>query len=195
MAQSYYVLHELRLPTGDDATRLLAAAQLAGMPREAGEQVLPLLVSIDDHRDVACLSRSPMPPEAGDRAGARIQAALVPEAESSGPPRYYRERASAGEREGQGYFRMAVTESGLNGRGAGVADPAAPEHDTPAPPRTHDSSGEGLLWIGTPVASGAGLLILTGHHDASAYAEGDPAVWPLGTSRALGVRIYESERP
>lgn len=195
MTQSFYVLHELRLPTGDDATRLLAATQLAGMPREADEQVLPLLVSIDDHRDVACLSRSPLPPAAGDQAGARILAALAPEAESSGPPRYYRERASSGEREGQGYFRMAVTESGLNDRGGGVSDPAAAAPDAHFPPGTHDSSGEGLLWIGTPVASGAGLLILTGHHDASAYAEGDPAVWPLGTSRALGVRIYESERP
>lgn len=194
MTQSFYVLHELRLPTGDDATRLLAATQLAGMPLDAGEQVLPLLVSIDDHRDVACLSRSPLAPAAGDRAGARIRAALVPEAESSGPPRYYRERASSGEREGQGYFRMAVTESGLNDGGS-VADQPSPAHDTPSPPETHDSSGEGLLWIGTPVASGAGLLVVTGHHDARAYADGDPAAWPLGTSRDLGVRIYESERP
>ncbi len=185
--RGFFVLHELRLPAGDVATRRSAAARLAEMPYAQDEQVLPMLVSIDDHRDVACVRRVGALPGGGDEAGARIRHALTPEAESSGPPRYYTERAALASAGGaRSYYRMAVTESGINEDAA-----AGTLADAPAPPQQDDATGAGLLWIGTPVASAAGLLVITGHHDATAYGDGDPGVWPLPTSRQLGVRIYE----
>ncbi len=192
--RGFFVLHELRLLAGDGATRRRAAAQLAEMPRTQDEQVLPMLVSIDDHRDVACVRRVGALPGSGDEAGARIREALTPEAESSGPPRYYKERAAlAGEREDPSYYRMAVTESGINEQPAARtrAGGPAPARGAPAPARPSDATGAALLWIGTPCASAAGLLVITGHHDGAAYLDSDPGVWPLRTSRQLGVRIYE----
>lgn len=165
------------------------------MPQARDEQVLPLLVSIDDRRDVACVRRVRALPEVGDEAGERIHAALRPEPESSGPPRYYRERAAISDERGiQSYYRMAVTESGTNDRVRTVADMAGPQ-SVPPLPQPHEDAEPGSLWIGTPLASETGLLVITGHHDATAYADGDPGEWPLRMSRDLGVRIYESARP
>lgn len=195
MNHGFFVLHELRLATGDLATRLRAAARLAGMPTARGERVLPLLVSIDDQRDVACLRRvNELPVD--DEAGPRICEALALESEDRAPPRYYNERAAiAGERGDPAYYRMAVTESGTNDpapASAPLADPGTRVPDSP--PSPGDAVGIPLLWIGTPVASETGLVVITGHHDAGAYATMDPRAWPLGTSRELGVRIYESAR-
>lgn len=194
MTQSFFVLHELRLGNPDLATRLLAAAQLAGMTPADDEQVLPMLVSLDDRRDVACVRRVRALPGVGDDAGERIQGALHPKPESSGPPRYYSERALAGDRALNSYFRMAVTESGTNDEANTGAELPAPPRSVPLP-RPREAAEAGLLWIGTPVSSEAGLLVVTGHHDASAYGEADRGGWPLPTSRELGVRIYESARP
>jgi len=94
MDRGFFVLHELRLASGDDAAGLRAAARLAGMPQAVDEQVLPLLVNIDDHRDVACVRHVRVLPEVGDDAGLRIQIALAPEPAGGEPPRYYRERAA-----------------------------------------------------------------------------------------------------
>lgn len=196
MSQGFFVLHELRLATGDLATRLRAAARLAGMPTARGERVLPLLVSIDDQRDVACLRRVHELP-AGDDAGARIRDAVAPQSEDRAPPRYYNERAALFSEEGaQTYYRMAVTESGTNDTAvAASAPPPERPSGVPAAAPPHDVTTEGaLLWIGTPVASETGLVVITGHHDAGAYATMDPQEWPLATSRELGVRIYESAR-
>ena len=195
VSEGFFVLHELRLPTGDLPTRLRAAARLADMPTARGERVLPLLVSIDDQRDVACLRRVHELP-ADDEAGPRIREALAPESEERALPRYYNERAAiAGERGDAGYYRMAVTESGSNDPAPTSAPLGGPV--TRAPDSTSsagDPAGAPLLWIGTPVARGTGLVVITGHHDAGAYATKDPQAWPLGTSRELGVRIYESAR-
>lgn len=185
--RGFFVLHELRLPTDDGATRRRAAVRLAEMPHAQDEEVLPMLVSIDDHRDVACVRRVGVLPGSGDDAGTRIRHALTPGAESGGPPRYYKERAAvAGEAGVRSYYRMAVTESGINEEAA-----ASTLADAPAPPQRDDATGAGLLWIGTPVASAAGLLVITGHHDATGYRDSDQGMWPIPTSRQLGVRIYE----
>ncbi len=189
--RGFFVLHELRLPAGDGATRRRAAVRLAEMPHAQDEEVLPMLVSIDDHRDVACVRRVGVLPGSGDDASTRIRHALTPGAESGGPPRYYKERAAVASEAGvRSYYRMAVTESGSNEEAAANTLADAPA-DAPAPPQQDDATGAGLLWIGTPVASAAGLLVITGHHDATGYGDSDPGVWPLPTSRRLGVRIYE----
>lgn len=205
VTQGYFVLHELRLASGDGAARARAAERLASIPQRRGEQVLPLLVSIDDRRDVACVRHVRELPGAGDEAGAGIRAALRAEPGSGRPPRVYAERARLGGRQGtHSYFRMAVTESGANERSP--ADTAPPEpgaegtHDA-GPPDARPSDAwrwdaleAELLWIGNPIASGTGLLVVTGQHDAGAYDECGPA-WPLPLSRELEVRIYESARP
>lgn len=195
--RGFFVLHEVRLSAGDPATRLRAAARLADMPHADDERVLPMLVSIDDHRDVACVRRVGALPGSGDEAGARVRRALTPGAEGGAPPRYYDERAAvAGEGGARSYYRMAVTESGINEEAAAstLADAPAPA-GAPAPPRQDDATGAALLWIGTPVASAPGLLVITGHHDATGYEDSEPGVWPLPTSRRLGVRIYEGGTP
>lgn len=159
-----------------------------------GDEVLPLLISIDDPREVACVSHVRTLPAAGDEAGRRINAALVPPPETTAPPRYYRERAAlAGGRGPTAYYRMAVTESGDNGSApSDVAASVPPER----PPSGADpgASATELLWIGTPMASDAGLLLVTGHRDATAYDDAEPDGWPLPLSRSLGVRVYESAR-
>ncbi len=189
--RGFFVLHEVRLPASDGGTRRRAAARLAEMPHAQDEEVLPMLVSIDDHRDVACVRRVGVLPGSGDEAGTRIRHALTPETQSGGPPRYYKERAAVASEGGvRSYYRMAVTESGINEEAAANTLADAPG-DAPAPPQQDDATGASLLWIGTPVASAAGLLVITGHHDATAYGGSDPAAWPLPTSRQLGVRIYE----
>lgn len=192
----FFILHELRLSASDVTTRRRAAKCLADLPEARDEQLLPLFVSIDDRRDVACLRRVRTLPRDDDRddAGKRLHEALTPEAEVFGPPRYYKERtAMVGERAVQSYYRMAVTESGINEQAAAgmLADGPARARDGQAPPGPGAATAAGLLWIGTPVASAAGLLVITGHQDATDYSDSDPTVWPLPTSRQLGVRIYE----
>ncbi len=191
----FFILHELRLSTGDDATRRRAAKCLAELPEARDEQRLPLFVSIDDRRDVACLRHvGRLPSDDGDEAGRRLHEALTPEAEVFGLPRYYTERAAmVGERAVQSYYRMAVTESGINEEAAArtLADGPARAREGQAPPGPGAATAAGLLWIGTPMESAAGLLVVTGHPDATDYSDSDPTVWPLPTSRQLGVRIYE----
>lgn len=190
----FFILHELRLSASDVATRRRAAKCLADLPEALHEQLLPLFVSIDDRRDVACLRRLRTLPRDDDRdeVGKRLHEALTPEAEVFGPPRYYKERAAmVGERAVPSYYRMAVTESGINQQAAArmLADGPVRARDGQARPGPGAATAAGLLWIGTPVASAAGLLLITGHQDATGYS--DPTVWPLPTSRQLGVRIYE----
>ncbi len=191
----FFILHELRLSASDDATRRRAAKCLAELPEVPDEQRLPLFVSIDDRRDVACLRRvGALPSDGGDEAGKRLHEALTPEAEVFGPPRYYKERAAlVGERAVQSYYRMAVTESGINDDATArtLADGPARAREEQAPPGPGAATAAGLLWIGAPMAGAAGLLVVTGHQDAADYRDSDPTVWPLPTSRQLGVRIYE----
>ena len=160
MTQDFFVLHELRLTTGDLATRLLVAARIAGMTQAEDEQVLPMLVSIDDGRDVACVRRVHALPGVDDDAGVRIRKALGTEPESSGPPRYYNERAAiAGERGTQSYYRMAVTESGTNDHARTVADMPALPRSLSVLPQTCGAAVEGVFWIVMPVASEICLLL------------------------------------
>lgn len=195
MTKTFFILHELRLTTADLASRVRATARLASMPRAKDEQLLPMLVSIDDRHDVACLRRVQALPGSGDDTGERIHAALSPELQSGGRPRFYKERAALADGPGEpSYYRMAVTEGGTNDQAHTFGDQPQPTRDLPRDPRPNEAGEGELLWIGTPLTSPTGLLVITGHQDATAYVDGDPSRWPLPTSRELGVRIYESAR-
>ena len=76
---------------------------------------------------------------------------------------------------------------GLTGdpRVKAAARDATPSSSSDAVPRPL-----GLLWIGSPIGTHAGLLILVGGAD-EASAGHDRDGWPLPLSRYLGVRIYE----
>ena len=76
---------------------------------------------------------------------------------------------------------------------AGVQDPGAVAQATGELGNNcveHGSQTPGLLWIGSPVGTHAGLLVLLGGRDDQPRP--DAADWPLPMSRALGVRIYDN---
>jgi hypothetical protein len=79
------------------------------------------------------------------------------------------------------YYRLAVTESGINDT-----------HTDPLAPRPTVAGGSpleaGLLWIGSPIGTRAGLLVLLGGYDDQPR----PAAGPLRIRRPLGVRIYDN---
>lgn len=177
---STLVLQEFRLraaDSGDEAGRLVA-----GLSRGL-ESAVPLLTSIDDRRDVATVRVLPAGREPhGDPGRSDELDRLV---ETWQPVKRYGMRIAERSESPPSYYRLAVTESGIN-----AADPRSPA----GPSATSDgtSTALGLLWIGVPVGTHAGLLTLLGGYDEGPAARPDPADWPLPFSRALGVRIYES---
>jgi hypothetical protein len=179
-----FVLQEFRLHTADvsgEAARIVAT--FAG----GTEPAVPLLTSIDDSRDVATVRRV--------RAGQKLEVdprertALGALVATWRPLKRYGPRITERSERAPTYYRLAVTESGINettsGQAAGV-------------PRTSDHPGSttrlGLLWIGLPLETHAGLMTLVGGDDDARTTRPDPRVWPLPFSRSLGVRIYESRR-
>ena len=172
------VLQEFRLRDAD--TGSVAAHIVAGF---AGgiEAAVPLLTSIDDQRDVAIVravhAGEPTDPDPQERA------ALAPLVSSWQPVREYSPRIAEGTDSPPTYYRLAVTESGINN-----AEERLPA-TTPAPAPEGNFRTLALLWIGAPVGTYAGLLTLLGSDEV---ARPDASDWPLPLSRSLGVRIYES---
>lgn len=169
------VLEEFRLAAGTshaDADRTLAAADPDGVP---------LLTSIADDRDVAsvrCISG-----EVGSDGDAIDRSGFGALVSSWRELRTYTTRIAASTAARPSYYRLAVTESGLNQSGF------APERsgaDRASGDRS-EATGVGLLWIGAPRDSQDGLLVVLGD-DESDTAPG--VGWPLSLSRQLGVRIY-----
>jgi hypothetical protein len=176
------VLEEFRLRLADldgSAARIVAASP------HGIEPAIPLLTSIDDRRDVAILRAL----HAGESAesDAAQHAALDPMVASWAVPKHYGPRITQRSQTPPHSYRLAVTESGLN-------------RDGVAPVTVGESSVEdgttsraiGLVWIGAPVGTHAGLLVLLGSYDDPRAAARDPSGWPLPLSRDLGVRIYEN---
>jgi hypothetical protein len=177
------VLEEFRLRAADldGAVARIVAASPHGI-----EHPIPLLTSIDDRRDVAMLRavRAGEPTE----ADADQHAALDPLVSSWRPPKHYGPRITAESQSPPSSFRLAVTESGINEAGVtrvttgdgSVADETA-------------SRAVGMVWVGAPVGTHAGLLVLLGSYEEDPPAVRDqPSGWPLPLSRDLGVRIYEN---
>jgi hypothetical protein len=179
------VLEEFRLRADDiDGT----AARIVAETGRGIEPAIPLLTSVEDRRDVATL-RALHEGESTESDAAQ-HAALDPLVSSWAVPKHYGPRLTERSPSPPSSFRLAVTESGINGEG----DPAAPLPDGPDESDGGDRA-IGLLWIGAPLGTHAGLLVLLGSYDEPRAIGHDPIGWPLPLSRALGVRIYENNRP
>jgi hypothetical protein len=50
------------------------------------------------------------------------------------------------------------------------------------------------MWVGAPVGTYGGLMVLLGSYDEPGTVRPDAREWPLPLSRYLRVRIYESPR-
>jgi hypothetical protein len=177
------VLEEFRLHAADvDGT----AARIVAASPHGIEPVIPLLTSIDDRRDVATLRAL----HAGDSTepDAAQHAALQPLVSSWAAPKHYGPRITERSQSAPSSFRLAVTESGINAGGA--PPPVSPSEKSPEAGTTNRAVG--LVWIGAPVGTHAGLLVLLGSYDDPAKIGSDPSGWPLPLSRDLGVRIYEN---
>lgn len=177
------VLQEFQLNAADSAPQV---AEIVAQPRAGGGAAasgVPLLVSVDDPRDVATL-RTVADQDSKD-ADRGERAALAPFVASWRPLKRYEPRVAESGREPPSYYRMAVTESGIND---GATDTTLP----PPPEAAGAAAPIGSLWIGAPVGTHAGLLVLVGHYGAAPVAlDQETAGWPLPLSRELGVRIYE----
>lgn len=177
------VLQEFRLRAADDAA---AAARIVAASPAGSEPAIPLLTSIEDRRDVATLralhAGEATEPDAVERAG------LDQLVSSWEAPKQYEPRLTERSQSLPSSFRLAVTESGINGGGA----PVVPGGDSAEGDATNTAIG--LVWIGAPLGTGAGLMVLLGGYDEPRAADDDPSGWPLPLSHDLGVRIYENRR-
>ena len=171
------VLQEFRLLVADTdgAVARIVQASPGGI-----EPAIPLLTSIDDRRDVATL-RALHDGEATE-ADAVQRAALDPLVASWAAPKLYGPRMTERSQSPPSHFRLAVTESGIrNGSERALATPPGSEDESTRVPI-------GLVWIGAPIGTYAGLLVLLGSYGESESTSD----WPLPLSRELGVRIYEN---
>lgn len=176
-----FVLQELRLrDTADanEAARVLAAAGAIGT-------AVPLLTSIDDERDVAVVRAVyTADPPATDTAQRAMLERFVATWQ---PPQQYVPRITERSATTPAHYRLAVTGSGINNA---EPDPIAPSRDGANEDATRTPLD--LLWVGVPLGTYAGLLILLGTGDDEERP--DARKWPLPLSRYLGVRIYDSQR-
>jgi hypothetical protein len=173
----FFELQEFRLsqPDADGAV-----ARIVGSSSRGLEPPVPLLTSIADRRNVAIIRALHTNESKAPDAEQRL--ALAPFVTRWSTPREYAPRISERSESAPSHYRLAVTESGINDT---VADTAA----TPGKPGGA-STHLGLLWVGQPLGTHAGLLILLG--DGGPPAARPPArEWPLPLSASLGVRIYE----
>jgi hypothetical protein len=174
------VLEEFRLRSGDADG---AVARIVAGSRPGREPPMPLLTSIDDRRDVATL-RAVHTGESAEPDGVQ-HAALEPFVSSWQTPKHYGPRMTERSESPPTYYRLAVTESGINDTDPVAEEPRGLRQDA-------TSTDVGLLWIGQPVGTHAGLLVLLGSRDGPPAARLSAKKWPLALSRYLGVRIYES---
>ncbi|MDQ2950771.1 MAG: hypothetical protein M3R54_00745 [Chloroflexota bacterium] len=174
-AEGLLVLQEFRLDS------IESTATVARIVEQASPAV-PLLTSIEDPRDVATIRRIDADlPEALEE---RI--ALAPFVSAWKPARRYDVRVLEHAFAPPDYYRMAVTESGINDRDG--ADTTTRSSET----GTGKGDPIGLLWIADPVGTHAGLLVVIGRYGRGPYAVGaELSDWPLALSHDLGVRIYE----
>jgi hypothetical protein len=176
-------LQEFRLHeagTSGEAARIVAA--FAG----GIEPAVPLLVSIDDDHDVATV-RALHAGEMIDDAGRR--AALDGLVETWQPAKRYGPRLTERSALPSSRYRLAVTESGINNPRSDVA----PAGGGGAGSGAGATTALGLMWIGAPVGTYAGLMILLGSYDDQPIAPRGKSAWPLPLSSVLGVRVYESQ--
>jgi hypothetical protein len=176
------VLEEFRLRVADVDG---AAARIVADTPGGIEPTIPLLTSIDDRRDVATIRA--LHAEESTESNTLQHAALDPLVAKWAAPKHYGARMAEHSQSPPSSFRLAVTESGINTGGPTAVGPPSAGGETTSRP-------VGLVWIGAPVGTHAGLLILVGNYEAAPTAEEGQLGWPLPMSRDLGVRIYENNR-
>jgi hypothetical protein len=176
------VLEEFRLHAEDVDG---AAARIVAATSSGIEPAIPLLTSIADPRDVATIrglhAGEPDTPDAAQHA------ALDPLVRSWASPKHYGPRITERAERAPSSFRLAVTESGINGQGPApvtLGDRSAEDNTT--------SRAVGLVWVGAPIGTQSGLLVLLGSYYDPLQADADSFGWRLPLSRDLGVRIYEN---
>lgn len=172
-----FVLQEFRLCRADTDG---AVARIVGASRRGLEPPVPLLTSIADRRNVALITAlhtdETRVPDATQRA------ALEPFVWRWMAPTEYSPRITERSAGTPSHYRLAVTESGIRDAATEPA-PSNETHDAP-------STQVGLLWIGHPLGTHAGLFVLLGD-DGPARDTRAARDWPLPLSSFLGVRIYE----
>ena len=172
------VLQEFQLRSADTDG---SVARIVASSAHGREDAVPLLTSIDGSQMVATVrafheGESTAPDE-------EERAELEPFVSEWQSPRHYWPRIRERSQSPPTRYRLAVTESGIN-------DAASDLGSLPGITGEDISTPIGLLWIGAPVGTHAGLLILLGNHaDPGSSERGE---WPLPLSRQLGVRIYDS---
>lgn len=170
-------VQEFRLHAADTSG---AAARIVAEFTRGIEPSVPLLTSIDDGRDVATVRGLHAGEATEGQASQRdMLDGLV---ESWRPAKHYAPRIAERSGAQPSHFRLALTESGINNSEAAIAMTPRDATVTAAP--------LGLLWIGNPVDTYAGLMVLLGGMDETMRPE--VREWPLLLGRSLGVRIYES---
>jgi len=159
-----------------------SVARIVASSHRGREPAIPLLTDIEERRSVATVRAFQL----GESNGldADEHAALDPFVSVWHAPRRYRPRITERSQSPPTYYRLAVTESGIND-GSELLRPT-----TAGVTAGGNASEVGLLWIGEPVGTHAGLLILLGNRDGLDRTHGSQ--WPLPLSRQLGVRIYDS---
>ena len=183
MGIAEFVVREFRLhdaETADDAARIVASF------RDGIEPAVPLLRSIDDERDVAIVGALHVGEQLAER---EERAALGPLVASWQPVKRYGARINESAESPPSSYRLAVTESGIN---EPVEEPVtAPAEMLPAADGA-PTTPVALMWVGAPIGTYAGLMVLLGDYDTGKRTEA--RTWPLKLSRQLNVRIYESAR-
>src|SRR6267378_1208872 len=90
------------------------------------------------------------------------------------PLKHYAPRITESSKSSSLHYRLAVTESGINNAKAGphqASGTAIRENGTALSLR--------LLWIGLPLATYAGLMVLLGHDEGHDRYTADANEWPL----------------
>jgi hypothetical protein len=177
------VLEEFRLRTVDaDGT----VARIVGGSRRGREPAIPMLTSLDDPRNVAIV-RALHPGESAEPDAAQ-HAALERFVSSWQTPKHYGPRITERSQSPPTQYRLAVTESGINDNAPVAENPRGLREDA-------TSTDVGLLWIGQPIGTYAGLMVLLGGHEDPSGVGAAASDWPLALSRYLGVRMYEATGP
>jgi hypothetical protein len=177
------VVQEFRLRAADTANE---AARIVATFPDGIEPAVPLLRSIDDERDVAIVGAL----HVGERLDELEQhAALDPLVLSWQPVKRYGPRITESAESPPSSYRLAVTESGINDADG---DPVAAAPKSAA----HEEAATqvGLMWVGAPVGTYGGLMVLLGSYGDQVTGRPEPREWPLPLSRQLHVRIYQTAR-
>jgi len=183
VAITEFVLQEFRLRAADSVDE---AARIVATFPDGLEPSVPLLRSIDDERDVAIVGAL----HVGERLDQHEQrAALDPLVATWQPVKRYGPRISESADSPPSSYRLAVTESGINKvDGDPVAAVSESVPPSPAPTRV------GLMWVGAPIGTYGGLMVLLGSYGDQVTAAPASPEWAVPLSRQLQVRIYETPR-